>query len=678
MRENRFQEQAHQEIDRIFRILFPKYGMTIREEQLRLCHQMLSALWEGQIALCDAAVGVGKTYAYLTASLLFRKYSGMLNGNYCMSRDSRPIVISTSSIALQDALLGEYIPQLSEILATNGVLKQPVRAVLRKGKEHFVCEERLDLRIAAVQEKGKSTSRKEVLSGLLRTFDLDMVGSLSGFDRRIVCVPKRCPADCSLREQCRYQNFMRQAVETEYDIQICNHNYLLADAIHRSNGYRPLLKNYQMLIIDEAHKLPETAQQMYGKRLGREDIVEICTLLAQEKYTHTAAKLREGFRQLFSALVQEEHGIGQAKRRAGREQERISYQQSVPVRKALKNCLRLLKKAEDTTAGKIPRWGSNLLGESREILLLFFSVNPSRVLFLEFDAKGDPVLCAVHRRLAERLERDVWDPGIPAILTSGTLAAGGSFRRIRQVSGLAACSRVREHTAASPFRYEKNVLLYLPCMEHHRKSGVRRDRSGNRKISKEQERIRNTARQIRELLQATNGHTLVLFTSYTMMGSVYRELKGKVSIPILRVWKDSQRVIREFKEQKNAVLFAAGSCWEGMDFPGDMVSSLIIARLPFPVPDPVREAERERYQSLQEYICQIVVPDMQLKLRQGFGRAIRTETDTCVVSILDSRAARGGRYHEAVLDALPTCRMTEDIGEVERFIREKKGIDYYM
>ena len=678
MRENHFQEQAHQEIDRIFRTLFPKYGMTIREEQLLLCHQMLSALWDGQIALCDAAVGVGKTYAYLTASLLFRKYSGMLSGNYCMSQDSRPIVISTSSIALQDALLGEYIPQLSEILVKNGVVKQPVRAVLRKGKEHFVCEERLNLRIVAVQEKRKNVRQKEALDGLLRTFDLDTVGSLSSFDRRMVCVPKRCPADCSLREQCRYQNFVRQALETEYDIQICNHNYLLADAIHRANGYRPLLKTYQALIIDEAHKLPETAQQMYGKRLGKEDIAEICTLLEQEKYTHTAAKLRESFRQLFSSLVQEEYARGQEKRRAGLEQERIPFQPDVPVRRALKNCIRLLKKAEDTTTGKIPRWGSNLLGESREILLLFFSMNTSRVLFLEFDLKGNPALCAVHRRLAKLLERDVWDPGIPAILTSGTLAAGGKFRRIRQVSGLAACFRVREYTAASPFQYEKNVLLYLPCMEKNRKSGEKRSRTGKGKISKEQERIRKTAGQIRKLLQATNGHTLVLFTSYTMMGSVYRELKGKVSVPILRVWKDSQRVIREFKTQKNAVLFAAGSCWEGMDFPGDMVSSLIIVRLPFPVPDPVREAERERYQSLQEYIRQIVVPDMQLKLRQGFGRAIRTVTDTCVVSILDSRAARGGRYHEAVLEALPKCRITEDIGEVERFIREKKGIDYYM
>ena len=678
MRENHFQEQAHQEIDMIFRTLFPKYGMTIREEQLLLCHQMLSALWDGQIALCDAAVGVGKTYAYLTASLLYRKYSGMLSGNYCMSQDSRPIVISTSSIALQDALLGEYIPRLSEILVKGGVVKQPVRTVLRKGKEHFVCEERLNLRMAAVQEKRKNVRQKKALTGLFRTIDLDIAVSLSSFDRRMVCVPKRCPADCSLREQCRYQNFVRKAVETEYDIQVCNHNYLLADAIHRSSGYRPLLKTYQTLIIDEAHKLPETAQQMYGKRLGKEDIAEICALLEQEKYTHTAAKLREGFRQLFSALAQEEHDRGQEKRRAGVEQDRITFQPDVPVKRALKNCIRLLKKAEDTTAGKLPRWGSNLLGESREILLLFFSMNPSRVLFLELDRKGDPTLCTVHRRLAERLERDVWDPGIPAILTSGTLAAGESFRRIRQVSGLAACSRVREYTAASPFQYEKNVLLYLPCMEKNRKSGEKRSRTGKGKISKEQERIRKTAGQIRKLLQATNGHTLVLFTSYTMMGSVYRELKGKVTVPILRVWKDSQRVIREFKEQKNAVLFAAGSCWEGMDFPGDMVSSLIIVRLPFPVPDPVREAERERYQSLQEYIRQIVVPDMQLKLRQGFGRAIRTETDTCVVSILDSRAARGGRYHEAVLETLPKCRMTEDIGEVERFIREKKGIDYYM
>ncbi len=128
------------------------------------------------------------------------------------------------------------------------------------------------------------------------------------------------------------------------------------------------------------------------------------------------------------------------------------------------------------------------------------------------------------------------------------------------------------------------------------------------------------------------------------------------------------------------MLFAAGSCWEGIDFPGDVVSSLIIPRLPFPVPDPLSDAEQKRYFSLQDYIQAVVIPGMQVKLRQGFGRAIRTETDTCVVSILDDRAAPapGGRYHRAALEALPAMNMTQKIEDVERFIRDRKSPDCFF
>ena len=128
----------------------------------------------------------------------------------------------------------------------------------------------------------------------------------------------------------------------------------------------------------------------------------------------------------------------------------------------------------------------------------------------------------------------------------------------------------------------------------------------------------------------------------------------------------------------NAVLFAAGSCWEGVDFPGDMVSSLIIVKLPFAVPDPISEAQKKEYDCLKDYIQAVVVPDMQKKLRQGFGRALRTETDTCVVSILDERAGEEGRYHEEVMCALPKCKMTKDIKDVQRFIRNRKGVEYYL
>lgn len=137
-------------------------------------------------------------------------------------------------------------------------------------------------------------------------------------------------------------------------------------------------------------------------------------------------------------------------------------------------------------------------------------------------------------------------------------------------------------------------------------------------------------------------------------------------------------MVQQFKALPNAVLFAAGPCWEGVDFPGDCVSSLILPRLPFPVPDALSESERDQYPNLPDYIQQVIVPEMQKKLRQGFGRAIRTETDTCVVSILDRRAAPGGRYHQAALDALPPCGQADSIGQITAFIRAKKSPDYFI
>lgn len=71
----------------------------------------------------------------------------------------------------------------------------------------------------------------------------------------------------------------------------------------------------------------------------------------------------------------------------------------------------------------------------------------------------------------------------------------------------------------------------------------------------------------------------------------------------------------------------------------------------------------------------IIVPDMQTKLRQGFGRTIRTETDTCVVSILDYRAVKGGKYYDDVIYALPTCKMIENLKDIQAFIRRRRVLN---
>lgn len=172
-------EQAHEETEKIFRTLLPQKGLAVREEQISLCHAMLDALFQNKIALCDAGVGIGKTHAYLTACILWRKYT----------RSPKPVVISTSSIALQNAILGEYLPFLSQVFLENQLIQIPIRGIIRKGKERFICDERLSQRLFAIRDKKKNPEQRKALDSLQHILDLDEVPELSGFDRRQVCVP---------------------------------------------------------------------------------------------------------------------------------------------------------------------------------------------------------------------------------------------------------------------------------------------------------------------------------------------------------------------------------------------------------------------------------------------------------------------------------------------------------
>ena len=649
----RYRKKAHEEIEYIFRELLPRRGLNVRKEQLRLSHEML--------ALCDAGVGIGKTYAYLAACIMWEKYrerSGNATG-YHMSCQSS--VISTSSITLQDAILREYIPFLSKLLLEEKIIQVPLKAVVRKGKEHFVCDSRLRLRLAAIQDKKKNENQKKALLSLITCYDMDQVNGLSGFDRRLVCVPRFCPKDCQGRRSCRYHRHMAQAKHTEIHFQICNHNYLLADAFHRKNGYRPLLSDYQALVVDEAHKLPEAAGQMCGKRLGYDDILELCYFLEKEHQGIRAGRLKAVMGKLFEIIREKntpEYG------------QKTAFYQTEESMAALKEGAALLFETARRCRGSVPKWICSRLEETGKILCFFLVPDKQYIIYLEQDKERRPVFCVASREIPGYLQEMLWEKDFPAILTSGTLKAGNGFMRTRQILGLDEVSRgkkttVQEYIADSPFQYRKNCLLYLP------KAGKKVRRENRKEIVR-------IAKQIIQLVYSAHGHTMVLFTSYSLMGSVCQLLRGSLPFPMVEVWRHAQEEIRHFKELENAVLFAAGSCWEGVDFPGDMVSSLIIVRLPFAVPDPVREAEKEQYESLGEYIKAVIVPDMQKKLRQGFGRVIRTETDTCVVTILDQRAAEGGKYHGDVLQALPECQMAETLEEVETFIRNRKNVEYYM
>ena len=651
-----YQKRAHQEVEKIFRVLLPEQGLAVREEQIRLCHEMLDTLLGERIALCDAGVGIGKTYAYLVACVLMRKYSILMERNSLPKQ--HPVVVSTSSIALQKAILSEYVPFLSRVLVEQGIIQTPLRAVVRKGKEHFVCDNRLEQRIEAIRYKQKNAVQREALLSLRKHYDMDIVKDLSGFDRRLVCVPKFCPRECPGRQMCRYQRYLEESKKQDVFLQICNHNYLLADAFHRRGEYKPLLADYRALVVDEAHKLPEAARQMFGKNLCMDDIREIAYYLEREHQNVEARTLKTGMYSIFT-IIRESHMFSHGIKE--------NFQLTGECEFCLWEGIQMIERMMEQLKGVVPKWVLNRLQEAKEVLECFLQKNSKYVLHLRMDKEKIPVLCAASREIPQLLREMLWDreQALSVILTSGTLKAGKGFARTLQMTGLEGRTDVQSYVAESPFAYEENCLLYLP-------KTLRKCKRGSR------EEVEMVAGQIHSLICSTYGHTLVLFTSYTLMGSVYQILRDGIPFPMVEVWRHSQEEILRFKTMENAVLFAAGSCWEGVDFPGDMVSSLIIVKLPFAVPDPISEAEKETYESLEDYIQAIIVPDMQKKLRQGFGRAIRTETDTCVVSILDFRAVKGGKYHEDVMCALPPCQMAEELREVQDFIRSRKGVEYYL
>jgi ATP-dependent DNA helicase DinG len=162
------------------------------------------------------------------------------------------------------------------------------------------------------------------------------------------------------------------------------------------------------------------------------------------------------------------------------------------------------------------------------------------------------------------------------------------------------------------------------------------------------------------------------------MDMVWEQLsKRGLPFPLFRLDKGGVRELERFKQCKGGALFASGALWEGIDIPGDALSMLIIVKLPFQAPDPIGEYEQTLYKDIFEYKSKVVVPEMLIKMKQGFGRLIRTETDTGIVAILDSRVANGGAYHARVLSTLFDIRLTNDIEDIRRFLQSKKSTEYF-
>lgn len=629
-------QKAHSMIDHIFKDLFPAQGMTERSEQIKLSHRMLDTMLDGGIALCDAGTGIGKTYAYLTAAAAASRFGA--------GSSHRPIIISTSSIALQNAVQTEYLPLLSCTLLADGQIDKPLLSVIRKGKGHYVCDERLQRRLRQVNFQKKDPAAADALRSLKDTLDMDKVPHLSGYDRERVCVPQFCDCD---HQDCRYRRFLKRCDDERYVFQICNHNLLLADAIHRSQGRRSILPEHGIIIVDEAHKLPEAAREMFGMTLTAGDIQSMIRQLRAERYLLAADVLTDTAGPLLRKLT--------APREEAETLDAYLHLLTIPSRS--------LSIIEKQVGNLLTVQGRRQLETLRGAVSLFSDPQSNMILYTAEDDDGGTMLCATVSDLTEQMRRILWRPEHAFVLASGTLAVGDDFHRFRSQAGLLDGRRVTESVSLSPFDYRRNCLLYLPQLPPSQRSDSY---------------YVDLADEIAAIIRASCGHALVLFNSYAAMSAVKDRLREReLSFPLFTLGRNAMHMTGRFRQTPGAVLLATGAAWEGFDFPGDCVSLLVIPRLPFAYPDALKEKERENYPSLRQFIQNVAVPEMQIKLRQGFGRAIRTETDTCVIAILDERASHGHRYYAAMRDALPDMRTTSSLRAVTKFLRERKPESYF-
>jgi len=631
----------------IFHSVFPRYGYTVRDEQIDLSVKMLRAMSSREILMSDVAVGFGKTHAYLVAGIVYHIESP--TGLHM------PVIVSTSSKELQRAIMDDYLPDISRMLLEHGLIDREIKAVLRKGKNNYVCDQRLITYLDRLKKDRKLPGQFDALRLIQtsREIDLDKAAGISRYDRRRICVNEKVCRTCS-RAICPYRAFLRRAMTDPFVFQICNHNYYTMDAKLKTQGRKPLLPRFKAVIIDEAHKLDQAAVQTYGTVIDFEQIISLVKSRTPRENSSKTNKEISRLRREIEGLSDSIHKLICAPIAFREDTSKYLVCMTRPTKERLLELGGKLMQAS-RMFGAVSRQLSN---QAKNVARFLESV---QITYIEC-AGNKRVLAGVPTDIHTLIKEHLFSGGMGVVMTSGTMAVNNDFAYMKQLLGLGTHKTIHV-VKSSPFNYVENSLIY----------------TSNRTVYPNYDNelyTKTLADEIDRLIRASHGHTLVLFTSYAALRMVYERLRRiDYPFPLFKTNKGGGQAILDFKKNDNAVLLGCGPLWEGMNFEGDRLSHLIMTKLPFLIPDPITEYKRAELGSDDEYRRQILIPQMLLKLKQGHGRAIRTESDTAVISILDCRV--NTHYMQPVKSALPECRYTSDVEDVARFFREKKSDEYF-
>jgi len=621
-------------------------GWESRPQQVAMADTVAEAITSKSHAVVEAPTGVGKSFAYLVPAALHALASG------------KKVVISTGTIALQEQLVTKDIPLLLKILPE-------LKAVLVKGRQNYISLRRLAHaagggQSAWFESNDDARTLKEIVDWSEKTERGDKADL--GWDppgqvwRHVVsdrgnCLGRKCPT----YGECFFYQARREIEEA--NLLIVNHHLYFSDLSLREE-HAGILPAHEIVIFDEAHTLEDVATEHLGSSIAEAQIRFFLDglwsrkgkgLLSSEAYAFAREAVEhariagEGFWREVALLVgdgaEDAIPLGNPAR-----VDNILSPALDRVGQALADCR--ARALDEDVANEFRAQGEKVAVMSGVLRGIVDQQQEGYVYYANVPrGRGTPSLAANPLSVAELLKERLFATTPTVILTSATLAADDSerFLFLRKRLGLEGGLSKR---LDSPFDYQKQARLLL-------------NQSPLDPNSPRYEQA--LAKWLIDYLLTAKGGSFVLFTSYRQLDTVYQLVRPALERANRFVLKHGDSMGRSqmlelFKRVGNAVLFGTSSFWEGVDVQGDALSNVIITKLPFEVPNhPLVEARhREIQRRGGNAFMERTVPEAIIRLKQGFGRLIRTTKDTGTVVICDHRVLTKayGRYF---LRALPPC-----------------------